>query len=395
MKITKIAATPVNIPLEAPYWWSYGTLPGFTQSIVQVTTEDGLTGIGEAPGAGAARLINGAFADALVGHDALDIVGAEFKCLPSQQGVQSIVDRGVIDAFGGLEMALWDLRGKAWDQPVWKLLGGMARSEVAFSEYFAYRPKIGAVGGESTPADVADYCQRMQDEHGATVFEGKTAHCPDPKASIAMIEAIRKRLGDGVTIRIDSNHGHSLATAREIAPAFEELGVANWEDPVGTYEELARLRPHTRLRFSSHNIDLPKVVGLGVPDTLVTGIAGHGGFRATQAFVAACQAMAVDFWCYSGDSGIGSTAYLHLSAATPWIRYPSQSLFRWQPIDVIEEGPFRPKNNILPVPTGPGLGITLSPAKLAHAHELYLDQGPYNKYHDPMAPGRLRRLPLD
>lgn len=395
MKITDIRATPVNIPLEAPYWWSYGTLAGFTHTVVEIETDEGITGIGEAPGPGAAGLLNGPFRDALIGHDPVDIVGAELRCLPSQRGVQSIVDRGVIGAFGGLEIALWDIRGKAWGEPVHRLLGGTCRTEIPFSEYFAYRPKSGEAGGEATPEQIADYCEKMRDEHGSTIFEGKTAHTDDPRASIDMVAAVRKRLGDDVTIRIDSNHGHALATARTIAPAFEELGVANWEDPVGTYEEAARLRPHTRLRFSSHNIDLPKAVALGVPDTLVTGIAGHGGFAATQRFVAACEAMAIDFWCYSGDSGIGATAYLHLCAATPWIRYANQSLFRWQPADVIEEGPLRQTGNTISVPTGPGLGITLSREKLAHAHALYLEQGVYNKYYDPLAPHRMRRMPID
>jgi glucarate dehydratase len=104
--------------------------------------------------------------------------------------------------------------------------------------------------------------------------------------------------------------------------------------------------------------------------------------------------MGVDFWLYSGDSGIASAAYLHIAAACQWIREPSQSLFRMQPIDVIEEGPFRPKNNVLPVPTGPGLGVTLSRPGLAHCHKLFVERGAYDKFHDPERPGVLRRLPL-
>jgi glucarate dehydratase len=65
-----------------------------------------------------------------------------------------------------------------------------------------------------------------------------------------------------------------------------------------------------------------------------------------------------------------------------------------QPLDVIEEGPFRPKNNLVPVPEGPGLGVTLSQDKLRHLHQLFLEQGPYNKFHDPDRPGVFRRLPL-
>jgi len=73
---------------------------------------------------------------------------------------------------------------------------------------------------------------------------------------------------------------------------------------------------------------------------------------------------------------------------------PSQSLFRMQPLDVIAEGPFRPRGNVVPVPEGPGLGVTLARDKLAHCHRLYCEHGAYDKFHDPERPGVLRRLPL-
>ena len=65
-----------------------------------------------------------------------------------------------------------------------------------------------------------------------------------------------------------------------------------------------------------------------------------------------------------------------------------------QPLDMIEEGPFRPVGSRVRVPEGPGLGVTLSREKLAFCHRLFLEDGPYNKFHDPDRPGILRRLPL-
>ena len=87
MKISRVRATPINVPLEAAYVWSYGTLPGFTQAIIEVETEEGLTGIGEAPSAAAADIINSTFAEALAGRDPIDITGCELRCLPSTRGV--------------------------------------------------------------------------------------------------------------------------------------------------------------------------------------------------------------------------------------------------------------------------------------------------------------------
>ncbi|MEL6289525.1 MAG: enolase C-terminal domain-like protein, partial [Pseudomonadota bacterium] len=209
-----------------------------------------------------------------------------------------------------------------------------------------------------------------------------------------LVTALRTELGDDITIRVDSNAAYSISTARMMAPALEDQGVDNWEDPCATLEELAALRPHTRLSLSAHNTDIAKAIALGVPDAVVSGISGNGGFIRTQRLIAACEAAGIDFWCYSGDTGIQSAAYLHLCAATPHLRRANQSLFHMQSLDVVEEGPFRMRDNTLAVPQGPGLGVTLDRDRLAHLHKLFVDNGALNKFRDPAHPGRMRRLPL-
>lgn len=82
-------------------------------------------------------------------------------------------------------------------------------------------------------------------------------------------------------------------------------------------------------------------------------------------------------------------------AAQPWITEPGQSLFRWQIGDVIEGGPFRQTNNSVPVPEGPGLGVTLDPHELNRWHQHFLEHGPMDHFHDPLRPGNNRRLPLN
>jgi glucarate dehydratase len=393
MKITNIKATPVNIVLEAPYFWVQGTLPGFTQTIVEVFTDQGVTGVGEAAGPVSAELIAKQFTPRLVGRNPLDIAGCERVCLPSWRGVQSGNDYPFIRAFGGVEMALWDLRGRLWDQPVYQLLGGAFRKEIPFTDYFAFRPAHNGKGGENSPAAVADYCLALNEKFGTTYFEGKFS-TRNPHKSLETVRRLRRLLGDEVMIRIDSNKAYSLPTALQLAPALEELAVRNWEDPVGTFEEMARLRQHTSLRFSTHNIDLLRALELDVPDAFVTDVSVHGGIGRLSHFVGACEAVGLDFWPYSGDSGVGTAAYLHLCAAMSWIREPGQSLLRMQATDVIEEGPFQPRNNVVAVPEGPGLGVSISRKRLEYCHQLYLEDGPLNKFHDPQAPGMYRRLPL-
>jgi glucarate dehydratase len=154
------------------------------------------------------------------------------------------------------------------------------------------------------------------------------------------------------------------------------------------------LRQHSRIPFSSHVPDLRRAVSLGVPDAIVMNFASLGGIARTVRFVGACEAMGIGFWCYSGDAGVATAAYLHVSAAVPWITEPSQSLCRWQIADVIENGPFRQRNNVVKVPQAPGLGVSLDRTSLEQLHQDFLKRGPLDHFHDPARPGRYRRLPM-
>ena len=245
-----------------------------------------------------------------------------------------------------------------------------------------------------TPEAVVDYCLRMREEHGSTFFEGKLI-LGDPELEIRTVRMLREALGPEAMIRLDSNMQWSLATARRVLREIEPHDIRNYEDPVATFDEMAALRRHSAIPFSSHVPDLRRAVALGVPDTFVTNFAVLGGINRAIRFIGACEAMGVGFWCYSGDLGIMTAAYLHVVAATQWIHEPSQSLFRWQIGDVVEDGPFRQTNNVVRVPDGPGLGVTLDRAALERWYRHFVDNGPMDHFHDPLAPGRYRRLPLN
>jgi glucarate dehydratase len=85
----------------------------------------------------------------------------------------------------------------------------------------------------------------------------------------------------------------------------------------------------------------------------------------------------VGFRFHSGETGIASAAYLHLSAAMEHVRGASQTLFHWYADDVIEGGPFALEGGVTRVPDGPGLGVTLDKTALARCHERYLAEGPF------------------
>ncbi len=393
MKISKVRVTPVNLPLEIPFLWTGGLYPGTSKAIIEVETDQGLVGLGEAPSAHLTPVIE-SLAPRLIGKDPIDIAGIESLCIPPWQIVQNTDDNSVVTAFGGLEIALWDLRGKAWQQPLYRLLGGAVRKEIAFTEYFSFRMTRDGTAKEMDPRAIADYCLKMQTQHGSTFFEGKLIQ-GDPQLEIETVRAMRTALGPHAMIRLDSNMQWSLATALHVLREIEPYNIRNYEDPVATFEEMASLRRHSSIPFSSHVPDIRRAVALGVPNTFVTNFAVLGGINRAIRFIGACEAMGIGFWCYSGDAGICTASYLHMKAAMPWLHEPSQSLLRWQIGDVIQGGPFKPKNNVVPVPEGDGLGVELDREALERWHRHYQDHGPMDHFHDPKRPGYFRRLPLN
>ncbi len=156
----------------------------------------------------------------------------------------------------------------------------------------------------------------MREEHGSTYFEGKLIQ-GDPDLEIQTVRRLREALGPKAMIRLDSNMQWSLATARRILREIEPYNVRNYEDPVGTFEEMADLRRHSAIPFSTHVPDLRRIVALGAPDTVVVNFAVLGGIARAIRFIGACEAMGSASGAIAATLGICTAAYLHVSAAMP------------------------------------------------------------------------------
>jgi glucarate dehydratase len=373
-RIARVEAWPANVPLVAPYLMAPGEVPGISRTVVRVTTNDGVVGLGESASPADAEALLGELGSRLVGRDpaaTLAELGAVERPRVTHRSDGKVLLRNPL---AGVEIALWDIAAREEAQPLYELLGGSVRTTVAFSEYFAYRE-----GHEDTPAAVADYCARMAEEHDSPVFEGKVG-VRSPEDDVALVREIRAAIGPERELRIDANMGWTPETARAVLAATEPYAVANVEEPVGSFHEQAELRRSTVTPFSSHAPDVALAAELGVPDTLVVGLGFCGGIAGTRRLIADCEAAGVGFWFYSGDLGITTAAYLHVAAATPYVERPSQSLLRWTTEDVIVDGPFSPEHGLVPVPGEPGLGVELDEVALARCVERYAREGAYDFY---------------
>jgi glucarate dehydratase len=367
MRISRVVVHRVNIRFEAQYEWVPGWSHGHTKGIVEVHTDEGVVGLGEVATLDDADYVERRLAPTLVGLDPLDLDVCMARCVPEHRNLSNLLDATALRAFGGVEIALWDIRGKHLGVPIHVLLGGPARTEVAFSEYFSYRR-----GRESSPADVAAYCARMRAEHGSTIFEGKVGF-GGPDVEIAT--EVREAIGTEATLRLDANMGWTVEEAERLLPRLEPLGIANLEEPVARPDALSRLRAKTAIPFSAHTTELAHAARTGAPDRIVLGLTRLGGIRETVKFIHACEAMGVGFWFYSGDSGVATAAYIQVSAGLPYLEQAHQSLLRWYVDDVIVGGPFRPRDDVVPVPPGPGLGVELDPNGLARCAEDFARNG--------------------
>ncbi|HET6620049.1 MAG TPA: mandelate racemase/muconate lactonizing enzyme family protein [Dongiaceae bacterium] len=374
MKITDLRATPVNIPFVAPYRFSYGSMASVTKTVVEVVTDHGVTGLGEvADGDRSAEVLRQR--DKLIGLDVRDIHAAEQRIVPAMRYTpwgNILAQRRV---FGGIEMAMWDARGRSEGVPLALLLGGAVRREIALTEYFSYRLPGAYHPGEATPADIARYCATMIERHEADAFEGKLATVSLDE-EVAMVREVRATIGDRM-LRLDANGAWTVPTAREAFRRLDPFVIHYYEDPVETYEEMAALRGATRASFCTHLIDLPKAARLRAPDAIVTNLNELGGIRRTVDFIRACEAFDIAFRFHAGETGIASAAYLQVSAAMEHVREPCQTILRWYADDVIEGGPFSPSKGVLKVPDGPGLGVLLDRKALQRCHERFLSEGAF------------------
>jgi glucarate dehydratase len=381
MKITSIVVHRVNVPLETAYRWSTGQYFGASKAILEVETDEGIVGLGEVP-VELAPAIETSHTPRLIGADPMDVEDCMRRCVPEFRALLNTHDATPLRAFGGIELGLWDIRGKALGLPVYMLLGGLARSEVLFSEYFALRLPSGLVAGEATALEVARYCANMRERHGSTIFEGKVG-VGTLSEDLALVREVRAAIGPDCVLRLDANMAWPVSTARAALRALAGYDIANIEDPTSGIRAMAKLRAHSDIPFSSHIADVPLAVEHGVPDAIVLNLINLGGIRETIKFISACELAGIGFWFYSGDAGIGTAGYLQVSAALRYLERPHQSLLRWYTDDVIAGGPFRPERDVLAVPTGPGLGVELDRQALARCEAHFEQFGVMNQLGAP------------
>lgn len=389
MKVTGIKVTPVTVPLEAPLRWSMGVETGTTRAIIEVTTDEGITGYGETYGGNAIEHSIEAAKPFVLGLDPLEIgvLSQKFSvfCIGYETSVPAIVRAGI-------EMAFLDAAGKALNRPIHSLLGGAVRKRVEVAGYLFYRYEgKNGIGGESTPEAMVARAEEMVSRYGCRVLKLKGGVFT-PNEEFETVRQLQKRFPDS-PLRWDPNAAWSVETTLRVIRKLDAEGInlEYLEDPVANLEGMSLARKDCSIPFATNMClvaweQLAPGIRMRSVDVILSDVHYWGGFRQNQRMIAVCDAFQLGVAMHSDrELGISTAAMLHLAASSPSITYAIDSHYHDQVDDIITR-PFQYKEGFFEVPQGPGLGVEIDWDKVEKYHRLYLEEGQVNEFFDPRRP---------
>jgi L-alanine-DL-glutamate epimerase-like enolase superfamily enzyme len=356
MKITEIRAIPLAVPLQQagpPSSWAGGA---GKQILVRATTDDGLIGWGECFAYGATEAVCHVLDDALA-----PIVRGQD---PTQ--IESLVDRMhralmiwgrrglAMMAVSGVELALWDLVGKARNVPVYELLGGLCQSRLrVYASLLRY----------DTPSQVG------QAVTGALVLGHNAVKLH--QTDVESVVVAREVAGDDVEIMLDTNCPWSVEEAIRIGRRLERFDLRWLEEPVWPPEDyagLARVRAALRIPIAAGENDATvfgfrELIAHGAADVVQPSVTKVGGLLEMKKIAVLAAAANVTLVPHSFYYGPGLAASLHLAAATsgvPYVEFPGTPL-----VASLTAEPIRSAGGAVSVPDRPGLGADPDPSLLS------------------------------
>ena len=400
MKITEMHITPIALG-DPPLLNAAGLhAPYCLRTVVELKTDNGLTGLAEVPGSVAVDAALAAVRDVVIGADPRNWHGLRARlaerCSPEtsvSRGDKPWDGRTRVQVYSALDVACLDIQGKAFGVPVAALLGGVVRERVPYSAYLFY--KYEGAGGELAfgtdpeatgwaaarqsaaldPAGVVAQAQAMVKEFGFESIKLKGGVF-EPAQEVAAMKALHEAFGPGVPLRLDPNALWTVETSikygREMEGILEYL-----EDPCRTQEGMAAVRRALKTPLATNMCttsfdDLPGSVKHASEDIILTDHHYWGGLRASMELAAHCRTFSRGVSMHSNNhGGISLAAMTHLGAAMPNLSYALDTHYPWQWEDIIIGGRMKIEGGCVALPKGAGLGVELDRVALAKAAENY------------------------
>lgn len=371
MEVTDVHAVPLShrIPPEHQHQTDLGTMVKNHVTLVHATA-DGETGYGVAlgPPPAVAELINTSLADHVSGEDPRDTArvweklynGPRWKTSLERGYAQPRSDRrGItLDAIAGIDIALWDLKGKLLDQPIYKLLGGARESIRGYAS--GGWGSVDAIGDELSGYVDGGFDAVKMRVVGDDGYQG-VGH------AARRIEAARDAIGPDISLMIDAHGSLDERTAIKLARRIELHDIEWFEEPTSPddHDATAAVRAATEIpiaageseftRFDFHSLLTKRAVDVVQPD-----VARAGGLTECQRIAATAASHGVRLAPHAWYSAVLFAAALHLALATPNCHILEYSHARYMPLftEFFEE-PFPVEHGRIHAPDRPGLGFTV------------------------------------
>jgi L-alanine-DL-glutamate epimerase-like enolase superfamily enzyme len=379
MKITGVRARWLRAPIppERRHTSDFGVNDSFNTCLVEIDTDAGLTGLGEAKvGVGnlgnyaaLVSLIRAELAPSLVGRDARDVTalwecmynGTRAHYVPAHGRTFPIVGRrGItVSALSGIHIALWDLLGKALGQPVWRLLGGRFRDRVPAYASGGWAP-VGAVGKQ-----LRQYVERG---HRAVKMRvGLQDRNVDDSAT--RVREARQVLGPDVGLMVDAHGTWSVREAQRFARKVADCDLAWLEEPVSpdNVAGQAEVRAATDIPIAAGETEQTRfafrdLIAARAVDVLQPDVAIAGGLTETLRICALAATHGLIVAPHLWGGAILFASGLHLAAATPCVTTLEFSRGENPLLNDLVEEPFELVDGHMLAPDRPGLGLTLDAA---------------------------------
>jgi len=363
MKIKTVKCRMLTGTLDRPIHFGIGAFPAFTATLVEVTTDDGLVGIGECLARKSPHVtkavVDEMFTPFLIGRDPRDAEGLWDEMFQQLRGWGHY--RGfVFEAISGIDTALWDIVAKAAGQPVYKVLGGAGRSRVpcyASSVYFADVPEM-----------VAQATDQVRRGHTALKVKiGRSAQMGGRRMDVTSIRAIREAVGPSIDIMLDVNSAYDAATAIKVGRQLEASDIAWLEEPVppDDLDGYQRVRTGQSIPVAAGESEFGvfgfrELIKRGAIDILQPDVGRVGGFTGARRVGALVHAHNLRYAPHTGFSaGVSHLAALHVAASVPNLM-TYEYFFAPNPLRDLFVEPFpEPKGGMVDVPQKPGLGLVL------------------------------------
>ncbi|GLO72548.1 D-galactarolactone cycloisomerase [Phaeobacter inhibens] len=376
MKITRITSHVLGYDLPEPLGYSQQYYTKRTAHLVEVETDEGITGWGECFGAGNIALANKGIVEQVIqpmvlGMDPIDrdVIWHKVYNLMRDHGQKGMP----LQSLSGVDIALWDIAGKVAGLPLYQLIGGAHRDRI---EVYGYGMMLRPESADSLVA-------RFEDESAAIKDMGfkatKMKVGLGPKDDVRLIQAVRRGVGDDYRFMVDANHAYTTHDAFYVGRAMEEFNPYWFEEPVAP-EDLdgyRELRQGLRVNISGGEAEfnrwgwrtLLESRGLDIAQPEVCAL---GGISEYLRVLALCHAHFTPVVNHVWGSAVAVATNMHLLSAMPPLPgglHPWEPMLEFDtthnafrddllttPLDI--QGQVAANDGTVALPTGPGIGVT-------------------------------------